>query len=269
MNTKMKSVVRASLPAPVLRWWRRRFGWQWFRGDYSTWAEARSASRGYDSAAILAQVREAAHAVRDGRAAWDRDGMTFATPATNAPLLETLRNVAASANGCLDLIDFGGALGSTWRQYRSELADLATVRWRVVEQPGFVAAGRDLTDSVLSFHPSLDDAVGAGARPAAVLFSSVLPYVEHPGKLLEEVVQREFQHIIIDRTPFIAGGRTRLVVQHTPLQLGGASYPCWLFDRRQLVEAVGATYRLVREWAALDELAADVEHRGFHFQRST
>jgi putative methyltransferase (TIGR04325 family) len=143
---------------------------------------------------------------------------------------------------------------------------LPAVQWRVVEQPHYVIAGREFAGGSLFFHDSIAAAIGSDP-PSVILLSSVLPYVESPQALLDEVVRRGFRHVIIDRTPLVRTGRTRLAVQHTPPDLGGGSYPCWLFDRGQLLTPLQAKYELAREWPALDDLAADVVHRGFYFRR--
>lgn len=255
--------LRRRLAAGRRRW---RGGWRWFRGDYVTWEEARRAATGYDDAAILARVVASTHAVREGRALWERDGVAFQTVEVNRPLLEALRRVARETPGRLEVVDFGGALGSSWWQHRWELTQPGAVRWCVVEQPHYVAAGREFTDDRLRFADTLAEAVAAG-RPAVVLFSSVLPYVEHPKAALREAIAAGFRHVIIDRTPFQNGGRTRLAVQHTPPALGGGSYPCWLFDRADLLEVFGSDWELLAEWPALDALDPGIEHRGYHFRR--
>ncbi len=260
------SLLRPLVPARADRWLRLKFGWQWFRGDYPDWAAARAASAGYDDAAVLARVLAATREVRAGRARWERDGVAFTAPAVNAPVLTALREAAGEAGGPLVVVDFGGSLGSTWWQQRPALADLPGVQWRVVEQPHYVRAGAEFADGPLSFHESIDAAIRPGERPV-ILLSSVLPYVESPQTLLEGIVRRGFQEVIIDRTPLVRSGRARLVVQHTPPGLGGGSYPCWLFDRTQLLAPLGPGYALVREWPAGDDLALDVAHRGFSFRR--
>ena len=267
--SNVKRGVRSVVPAAWRRWWRHRFGWRWFEGDYAEWAAARAASAGYNDAAVLQRTLAAARAVRSGRAAWERDGVTFAEPAVHAPLLATLRVIAAAEGGRLDLVDFGGALGSTWWQHRAALADLKEVRWRVVEQPAVAAAGRrEFADAILSFHDSLDDAV-AGAAPAAILLSSVLPYVEAPHALMADLLRHGFRFLVIDRTPFVVRGRERLVVQRTPPSAGGGSYPCRLFDRRSLLAPLERDYRLVREWPGFEDVAPAVAFRGFFFERLT
>lgn len=258
--------IRPLVPGSWAHWWRRRFGWQWFRGDHPDWAAARAAAAGYDDAAVLARVLAATREVRAGKAKWERDGVAFTTPAINEPLLAALREAAQLGGEPLMVVDFGGSLGSTWWQHRRALADLPGVQWRVVEQAHYVAAGGEFADAQLSFHGSMAGA-RAGGRASVLLLSSVLPYVESPFAVLEEAVRLGFREVIIDRTPLVRSGRTRLAVQYTPPALGGGSYPCWLLERGQLIATLRENYRLVREWPALDDLAPDVAHRGFHFRR--
>lgn len=265
----MRTGLRALVPEGLRAWWSHCFGWRWFRGDYPSWAAAQAASAGYDDRAVLARVVAATREVAAGRALWERDGVAFTDAEINAPLLAALTGIGRAAGGRLDVVDFGGALGSSWWQHRPELARLGAVRWRVVEQPHYVAAGAEFAREQLGFARSLAEA-GREIPPAVILFSGVLPYIENPSDLLEQAVQLGFCDVIIDRTPFIAGGRTRLAVQHTPPGLGGGSYPCWLFDEAALLAPLRmAGYEQIAVWPALDRLDPGVEHRGFHFRRKT
>lgn len=262
----MRALVKSLLPAPARRWARRAFGWRWLRGDYKHWAEARAASEGYDDGAVLARVLAATREVHAGRAGWERDGVTFSGEPEPTPLRKALERIAEGEGGRLDLIDFGGGLGTTWRQHRAWLATLTTVRWRVVEQPAWTEAGRrGFAGEGLEFYETLDEARADGT-PAAILFSAVLPYVEMPRALLAEAVRRRMAHVIIDRTGFTSRGWDRLAVQHVPATIGAASYPCWLFDRESLLAPLTEDYVLVDEWA-LDELDGRHDFRGFYFQR--
>ncbi|MDQ5979928.1 MAG: hypothetical protein QG602_2903, partial [Verrucomicrobiota bacterium] len=167
-----------------------------------------------------------------------------------------------------DLVDFGGGLGSGWRQHKAALADLRQVRWRVVELPEVVTVGtRDFADAVLSFHESLEAAVGVG-RPDAILLSSVLPYLEHPQEPLAWAAGQGFVDVIVDRTPFVISGAERITVQHTPPALGGGSHPCRIFSRTSFFGAWSQNYERVAEWTVpFDRIDPSVEHRGFHFRR--
>ncbi|MBI5382479.1 MAG: methyltransferase, TIGR04325 family [Opitutae bacterium] len=244
--------------------WRQRGA---LTGDYRSWADALADARGYADELLLKRALAAVREVEAGRAAWERDGATFPQPQVNAPLLSVLREIAAAEGGWLVLVDFGGALGSTWRQHRAELAGLAQLEWRVVEQPHVVAAGRMLAPGPLRFHASLAEA-WSGEPPRAALFSSVLPYLEDPWAVLAEVAARGCRHVIIDRTSFAADGRRRLAVQRVSAALGGGSYPCWLFDQEGLLAPLAAEYRLVREWTpTIDDIHPAAVFRGFWLSR--
>ncbi len=265
MNAPGRCLLRQLLPVGVRRWLRHTFGWRWFRGNYATWEAARAVTQGYDNGANADRAIEAARAVRRGDAAWERDGSLFSQPASHGPLVIALQ-AAIEIRGRLDVVDIGGAFGSTWWQHRDAFCG-RNVRWRIVEQPSYVDAGqREFADDVLSFHASLDEALGNVAEQTALL-SCVLSYVEHPHAMLSSVTGAGFGHIILDRTPFITGNRDKLVVQQTPPALGGGSYPCWLFVRENVMRHFQSHYDLVGEWPGFDDPAAGVEYRGLWFRK--
>lgn len=269
MVNSIRKIIKPLLPLCVRVAIRRRFGWRWFRGDYATWAEARAASLGYDADSILERVRLATNEVRAGRAAFERDGIAFKEDLPHPRLVAALRAAAVERGGRLDVVDFGGALGSTWWQHRGEFSDLHSVRWRIVEQSHYVGLGqREYSNGILSFHGSVSEALAEGT-PNAILLSSVLPYVEYPLALLREIAGAGFAHVIVDRTPVVRSGIGRLVVQRVPPALGGGSYPCWLFARDTLLAPLANAYRIADEWPGFDEIDDTVEYRGLHFARLT
>jgi putative methyltransferase (TIGR04325 family) len=202
-----------------------------FRGVYSTWAEARADSRGYDAAEILQKVRTATLAVLSGAAACERDSVAFERTEYSLPLLVSLLYAATRSHNALRVLDVGGSLGSSYWQNRRLLAHLQQLRWSVVEQPHFVAVGQaEIANEGLRFYESIDACV-AEERPNVVLLSSVLPYVEEPYGLLRSVLGRQFDFVILDRTPFFVHDLPdRLTVEHVPPSIYDASYPAWFFN---------------------------------------
>jgi putative methyltransferase (TIGR04325 family) len=263
----MTRIARTLVPQRLRRLVRRLVGTPVYSGDYGSWAAAEAASNGYADKAIFEKTLAAARAVRDGRAAWERDTVLFSEAAANGPLLAALRRAAEAGRGRLNLVDFGGALGSTWWQHRPWLGDLSEVRWNVVEQPHLVEAGRrEFTTGTLHFHASLAECCAA-ERPAVVLLSSVLPYLPEPHVLLAEIRRGPFRQVIIDRTGFVSRGRDRLTVQQVPPSIYRASYPCWFFDRDTLLQPFAAEWRIVAEWPTGDEVDIDAEYRGLMLEK--
>lgn len=263
-----RNAVHDWLPQAVVRMARRSSGRATtFTGNYASWAAACASSDGYEKPDICAKAVAAARAVRDGSAAFERDTVLFAEPEANWPVLACLLRAAACHGGRLHVVDFGGALGSTWWQHRSWLQDLPEVKWEIVEQSSFVEAGRrEFEVGPIRFRDSLD-ACSVDPTTSLLLFSSVLPYLESPYALLEEVVRRKFQHVAIDRTGFMRTGGDRLTVQHVPPSIYCASYPSWFFERQKLMRVFSPHYRLLDEWSSLDEVNIDAEYRGMLFER--
>lgn len=261
-------LTRSIIPGTVRAWLRQRFGSRMFRGDYGSWTEARANSSGYEAGQILERAVMAARTVRHGYAAWERDTVLFHEEACNEPLLAALRTAATAAGGRLSVLDFGGALGSTWWQHRRQLAAVPEVRWSVVEQPGFVTAGRrEFSTGPLRFYETCE-ACHAAERPNVVLLSSVLPYVERPHALLADLAAHECDWIIIDRTGLTRTGRDRLTVEHVPPSIYDASYPCWFFDRARLLASLPPHWQLVAEWPAIGDGLEGFEFRGFVMKNS-
>jgi putative methyltransferase (TIGR04325 family) len=147
-------------------------------------------------------------------------------------------------------VDFGGSLGSAYWQHRRFL-DPLDVRWAVVEQPHFVARGRErFTDARLSFHETTA-AARAASGAQLLLLSSVLQYLERPYDALAQFIDEGFPFVLIDRTPLLAD-RDRLTVQRVPRWIYPASYPCWFLSRARLLAAVAPRYEVVAEFPALD-----------------
>ena len=189
MSRPIKGVLKAVTPPPLWRGLRRLAGSRVFRGRYATWAEARAASGGYDQRTIVERVLAATLAVRAGDAAFERDGVRFAEPAVEPGLWRALGQIAAAQAGNLRVIDFGGSLGSTYWRHRDRLDALPRVVWDVVEQEGFVRAGRRyLSDSPVRFFSSVAEAEQAGAHDV-LLVSTSLQYLEAPAAAVEERMQ--------------------------------------------------------------------------------
>lgn len=260
-------ILKRILPRSFRLWLRRLMRPALYEGDYRSWREAQEAASGYDHPMITRKVIEAALAVRDGRAAWDRDTVLFDMPEANPPLLRSLRHVARAHAGRLRVLDFGGALGSTWWQHHSFLADLTDVRWTVVEQADLVEIGRqEFTSGPVRFCGSIAE-VWEIEHPNAVLLSAVLPYLSGPHALLDSIRALGPDHIIIDRTGMTKRGRDLLTVQRVPPSIYEASYPCWFFDRQGLLEPFLRDYVLREEWTTADDIDIDAYHCGMLLER--
>ncbi|WP_064681046.1 TIGR04325 family methyltransferase [Rhizobium bangladeshense] len=206
----------------------------YFDGPHNDWRSAVAASDGYDAPTIFTKVLEATRAVVQGRAAYERDTVVFTERSYSHPLLAWLLYAASRSDLRLRVVDFGGALGSSYFQHRSALAHLAELKWCVVEQPHFVSAGRaEFEDQQLSFSDSLDEAIDR-VKPTVVLLSGVLQYLQNPHEYLEDILSRGVKFILIDRTAAQSDVAAAPFVQHVPAWIYSASYPVWFLNADEM-----------------------------------
>ena len=265
----LKAIASNWLPPAILRMASERLaiGRNLWSGDFGSWPEALARSEGYDATAILERVAAASLEVKRGNAACERDSVLFATPQYSWPPLAGLMWAAARNEGRLDVLDFGGSLGSLYYLNRPFFEGLKQVHWSVVEQERFVREGRArFGDERLHFHETIADCFRE-RKPDTVILSSVLPYLAEPYALLEEIDKRGFSVVIIDRTSFSREGRDRLTVQRVPADIYPATYPCWFLDEKRLRAVLGRSFDVVAEFDSSDEANLPSYFKGFIFGR--
>lgn len=248
-----RRLIKGLLPPLLTEWLRYRRGIR-FVGNYATWRQAVEDSSGYDEAHILQAVKKASLQVIRGEAAFERDSVAFPEPDYPWPLIAVLLRAASETDGRLHVLDFGGALGSTWFQCRDFLQSMHEITWSVVEQQHYVRCGSMIhaRDRVLSFHESVEDVPKVCGSPNFVLISSTLQYLEHPRMVLEELAATGCRYLVVDRTPYVSEGRTRLSVQKVPDSIYPASYPVWLFSKPEIIGYLSADFELVAQFDAVD-----------------
>lgn len=239
-----------------------------FRGDYSSWDEAEKASTRYDAPEILEKTRAAMLKMRNGEAVAERDSVVFDKAEYSFPLLAGLLRATAGF-GRLSVLDFGGALGSTYFQNRTFLSAVKELRWSVVEQPAHVACGRaEFTSNELCFYPTIDECLSV-ERPDVLLLSGVVQYLPNPYDFLLDVLRHGFSYVIVDRTAFMRNGTARLTVQHVPEWIYRASYPAWFLSEQRFIECFEPRYKLIASFPALDATqpeGGEADYKGFIFE---
>jgi putative methyltransferase (TIGR04325 family) len=260
-----RKIIHEYIPPVITRFLTGLFyGWH---GNYRSWKAATAKCDGYDSSIIFEKVRESALKVKSGDAVYERDSFLFNEIQYSYPLLASLMWISAVNNGKLHVLDFGGSLGSTYFQNKKFLDTLPDVQWCVVEQPQFVKEGRqNFENKNLLFYFNIEECLGKHDIDI-VLFSSVLQYLEKPYEIVDEIISRQIDYILIDRTPFIKG-KDRLTIQTVNPRIYRAKYPCWYFNKSDLLSRLNKSYNLVLEFEALDKSNIESEFMGFLFRRS-
>lgn len=227
----------------------KRLGFAGNRFDYGfeSWDAASRKASGYDQGRILQKVLDSSLKVRNGEAAYERDGVLFDRIQYSWPLLAGLLS-APRINDHLRVLDWGGALGSTYRQNRTFLVSSGiSLSWTVIEQADFVEAGnRHFASQELNFQKDLD-CFEQGEFDVA-LFASSLCYVANPYSVLGRIAAFKPARIVIDRTPETHGEHDLFGIQTVGRKIYKASYPITSFGRGRLKKFLEESYDLVESW---------------------
>lgn len=237
-----------------------------FQGNYPDYSSAFEDADGYDSGAILEKVLISTQQVQRGDAAYERDSVTFAQLDFNWPMLSALLLAYAKDDGYLNVLDFGGALGSSFFQHRTVLNDLPSFQWNVVEQVHYASVGKEkIKEEGLQFYASIAECVNE-QQPNVILLSSVLQYLPDPYQILHELSGVGAKVMVIDRTPMSSVTSDRLVVQRVPPSIYEACYPMWIFSRNKLLSFLEPRWELVARTMGPEGARKTTDGFGFRFE---
>lgn len=215
-----------------------RYSSSMWSGDYPSMEAARQHCDGYDAAAITEKCKAALLEVKAGRALFERDSILYHEARYSWQLLTVVQQVALQQGGKVEVLDFGGALGSLYFQHRTWWEAIPGLQWHVIDQPALMEVGRAHAASAqLHFHNDLD-AFLANYRPDVLVLSGVLQYLDDPHAWVRKVVDWGIPYILVMRTALIEGTqRDVLTVQRVWKHIYDASYPSWFFDKAKLVQS--------------------------------
>ena len=112
-----------------------------FQKKLSCFSEARQMCDGYEAETIFDKVKNAVLEVKAGNAYYERDGCLFYEKDYYLQLIAVLFTIFFDQEK-LNIIDFGGSLGSMYYQNKDMLIPfINNLTWNIVEQRHFVEWG--------------------------------------------------------------------------------------------------------------------------------
>ena len=221
-----------------------------FSEDFPSWEIAKTHSKGWADNVIFDRVKAAAHLLHEGKVVYERDSVVFEETQYSWGLLAGFL-YSAIGNDKIDVVDFGGAFGSTFFQNRKFFAK-CKVSWNIIEQPHVVEYGRKcFCHGPVHFFFSLSEALSC-VKPQVIIFSSVLPYIENPYKVLAEAVAAKIPVIIVDRTSFHLGSGDRIKIQRVPKEIYLSSFPIRFFEKKAFLNRLEEKYELMASFPSID-----------------
>jgi putative methyltransferase (TIGR04325 family) len=270
--SKARKIIKNICPPVITEYYKKKNKIYGFFGNYPDWESAKKHAKSYDSDIIIEKVKNSALKVKRGEVAYERDSVLFDKIDNSWPLLANLLWIASLNSNRLNVLDFGGALGTSYFQNISYLKHLEPLNWNIVEQKKFVDYGKELfEDENLKFYYTLEDSIREKI-PNVILLSSVLQYLEKPYEFLGKIINLRIPYIIFDRTTFLKEGSDRATVQIVPPKIYEASYPCWMFNRKKFLDFFKDRYELIADFDAHIGTIIELEdttatYQGFFYKK--
>lgn len=239
--------------------------WGYF-GDYSSFDEVNKLCAGYDAENILEKTLESTLKVKNGEAVFERDTYIFDKIQYSFPLLACLFKVAVNCNNKLNIIDFGGALGSHYFQNKEFLKPINIEKWTVVEQEHYTNIGNQkVADGILNFKNTIDEVEDANL----FLSSSTLQYLEKPYEWLEKFINKDYEYMLFDRIQFNTENKDRLTLQIVPDWIYPAKYPSWFLNEEKFLSVFKNKYELILDFdSTIDSANIPHKYKGYLFKKS-
>ncbi len=249
----MKRVLRRIVPPRAIALLRRlKPASLSYSRPYDSWDEACRHAGSYADPVLLDEERNAARAVREGRAAYALFGLPQSRLAFRWPLIANLLAIAAwqgaFAGRPLHVLDYGGGLGSVYQQHRRYLDTIPALLWSVVEQPHFVRCGNsEFADDRLRFFQTARQA-GARARIDAAIFVGSLEYLEDPYAVLQGLIDLDVPYLLLIATHWSDSADDVVRVQHIRPPYVTADVPIRFLSRAKLLALLGSrSYEMFAE----------------------
>ena len=252
----MRSIIKLLMPPIFLNILKKLyFTRQFSRKNFKSWEEALKNTTSYNTENVFNKTLQSARMVRDGKAVYERDSVIFNKIQYDWQLLSSLMLVS-NIQKRLNIVDFGGALGTSYRQNYKYFQTLPVLKkWAIIEQARYVEFGKkEFQDNILSFHENLSE---IKFDIDLFLMGGSLCYIKNPYELLEQLIALKPKYILIIRTPFSTLTEDKILIQYVPKSIYDASFPIWLFSESKFKNYLSDFYEIFEEWE--DNLQADPE----------
>lgn len=192
-----------------------------FDGPFDSWRSAIAKSDGWDVPAVLDKTLAVSMKQKNGTIVFQQDTITYYHIIYSKSILFFIAMASAMEGGKLNIVDFGGSLGTNFFQNKRVLQEFmkrGTCVWSVVERPPTAELGKKLfQDSNLRFFSSLSELkADVSDYPPSFLFTGSLQYVDDPSALLSEVAEQGVRLIAFDRLLVSSEEHHEIFVQRPP-----------------------------------------------------
>lgn len=230
-----------------------------YAGPYKDWETAKYNSTGYDSDVVLKKIVNSVNEVLSGKKKYERDGTSFDNLPAHNTLIQTLQKLSIYDK---TIVDFGGSLGSNYINYLNFFSKNVK-KYLVVEQKNICDLGNKISESnnfSLEFLESIEE---IDEKIDIIICSSSLQYIEKWKEVVQKIIDKSPEHILIDRHP-LTNKETKIFVQlNTGYYDKPVTYPIHIINEEEFLIAF-KNYQCVKKWNS--DFDPDY-FKGFHLKK--
>jgi len=215
---------------------------KYFSGPYKSWTIAESKSCGYDSIEIFEKVKISANKVKKNKNGYERDSIILSDDDYDQNILDIFDNFLNKKNKILNILDFGGSIGSLYFKYRKKIN--LTFKWSIIEQKNFVdEVIKNFQNNELNFFYNIEE-YAFKYKADVVILSSSLQYLRNYKDIILELIDLNPKYIIILKTPFSTKKINEVFIQKPLKHIYKSTYPCWIFSYDHILNIMEKNFLL-------------------------
>jgi putative methyltransferase (TIGR04325 family) len=145
------------------------------------------------------------------------------------------------------VVDFGGALGTTYHQNKKYVDALSIPKkWGIVEQSEYVKIERsEFQDNILNFYESISL---IEFDIDLIMLNGSLCYIENPYEILDKIKSTKPPFILFTRTQFTSLDKDEVSIQIVSKNIYEASFPIWSFTELKIINYYSDLYEIFEIW---------------------
>lgn len=206
-----------------------------YTGNYSTWKEAESESKGYDQKNIFDKNLSSLEHILAGNKKCEKDTILYDNYQYSFPTILGLNFASNQDGNTISVLDYGGGFASSYfRNYKilkqfklswtvveqDHIVDIANQKFKGINQISFLTNAQ-LQEHVNKFNFNL------------VLLGSSIQFFANPSRILKSFSSQNLKSIVVEQTPFVKHGPSRITIQNVKEPVYDASYPAWHFNESE------------------------------------
>lgn len=215
---------------------------KYFSGPYKSWEIAQSKSNGYNSNEIFEKVKISADKIKKNQIGYERDSVILLDDDYDQNILSIFDNFLDEKYKVLNILDFGGSIGSLYFKYRKKIN--LSFNWSIIEQQNFVNEGiKNFQNNELNFFYNIED-YASKHKVDVVLLSSTLQYLKNYKDIIFKLIDLNPKYIIILKTPFSTKKNNEVFIQKPLKHIYKSTYPSWIFSYDYILNIMEKNFTL-------------------------